>query len=68
MIAEDVGVPEDVAHAAGGAAQPKYGPDITIEVPVKSAAGAIKECAANKWSMALAVVAMHGTLVYYENG
>lgn len=43
-----------------------YGPDITLSEAKQVAAGAIKECAANKWLMAIAVVDTHGALVYYE--
>ena len=44
----------------------QYGPDVTVATAKKIAAGAIKECDANKWPMAIAVVDTHGTLVYYE--
>lgn len=44
----------------------QYGSDITITEAKKIAAGALKECEANEWYMAVAVVDTHGTLVYYE--
>lgn len=46
--------------------RPDYGPDITIEVAKKLATGAIAECQANKWNVAVAIVNTHGSLVYYE--
>ena len=54
------------AHAAEEPPRPEYGPDVTIETAKKIAAGVIKECAANKWNVAVAVVNTHGSLVYYE--
>ena len=44
----------------------QYGPDITLAEAKKIAVGALKECEANEWYMAVAVVDTHGTLVYYE--
>ena len=44
----------------------QYGPDITLAEAKKIAAGALKECEAHEWYMAIAVVDTHGTLVYYE--
>ena len=44
----------------------QYGPDITLGEAKTIAAGALKECEANKWYMAVAVVDTHGALVYYE--
>lgn len=46
--------------------RPDYGPDITIEAAKKIAAGAVAECRANKWNVAVAIVNTHGSLVYYE--
>lgn len=46
--------------------RPDYGPDITIEAAKKIAAGAVAECQANKWKVAVAIVNTHGSLVYYE--
>lgn len=46
--------------------RPDYGPDITIEAAKKIAAGAVAECRANKWHVAVAIVNTHGSLVYYE--
>jgi len=44
----------------------QYGLDITLTEAKKIAAGALKECEAREWYMAVAVVDTHGTLVYYE--
>ena len=52
-------------HAAD-APRPEYGPDITIDLAKKIAAGAIAECRNNKWNVAVAIVNTHGSLVYYE--
>jgi glc operon protein GlcG len=46
--------------------RPDYGPDVTIEAAKKLAAGAVAECRANKWNVAVAIVNTHGSLVYYE--
>lgn len=46
--------------------RPDYGPDIKIEAAKKLAAGAVAECRANKWNVAVAIVNTHGSLVYYE--
>ena len=54
------------AHAAEEPPRPEYGPDITIEVAKKLAAGAVRECTSNKWNVAVAIVNTHGSLVYYE--
>ena len=43
-----------------------YGPSITLEDAKKVAAAALKEAAANHWTMAVAVVDPHGDLVYFE--
>ena len=53
-------------HAAEEPPRPEYGPDITIEAAKKIAAGVLKECASNKWNVAVAIVNTHGSLVYYE--
>src|SRR6266511_1237294 len=44
----------------------QYGSDITLGEAKTVAAGALKECEANKWYMAVAVVDTHGALVYFE--
>jgi len=55
------------AHAdPGGAPPPEYGSDVTIDRAKRIATAVIKECAANHWNMAVAVVDTHGALVYYE--
>jgi glc operon protein GlcG len=46
--------------------RPDYGTPVTIEQAKKIAAGAVAECMANKWNVAVAVVDPHGTLVYFE--
>ena len=51
---------------AADASRPDYGPDITIEAAKKLAIGAVTECRANHWNVAVAVVNTHGSLVYYE--
>lgn len=51
---------------AADQARPDYGPDITLEAAKKIAAGAVSECRANKWNVAVAIVNTHGSLVYYE--
>jgi glc operon protein GlcG len=43
-----------------------YGPPISLENAKKAAAAAIAEAKKNNWTMALAVVDLNGTLVYYE--
>ena len=43
-----------------------YGLSITLEDAKKVAAAALKEAAANKWTMAVAVVDPHGDRVYFE--
>jgi uncharacterized protein GlcG (DUF336 family) len=55
-----------LAAYAGEAPRPEYGPDITVEMAKKIAAGTIAECQSNKWNVAVAVVNTHGSLVYYE--
>ncbi|MBA1345407.1 heme-binding protein [Rhizobium sp. WYCCWR 11146] len=52
-----------LAHAED---EPKYGTDISVDTAKVIAAAAVKECAARKWSMAIAVTDTHGALVYYE--
>jgi glc operon protein GlcG len=51
---------------AQDAPRPAYGPNITTDSAKKIAAGVLKECAANKWNVAVAVVDTAGGLVYYE--
>jgi glc operon protein GlcG len=46
--------------------RPSYGPNITTEAAKRIAAGVLKECAANRWNVAVAVVDTGGGLVYYE--
>ena len=48
------------------APRPSYGANITTEAAKKIAAGVLKECAANKWNVAVAVVDTAGGLVFYE--
>jgi uncharacterized protein GlcG (DUF336 family) len=43
-----------------------YGPSISLEDAKIVGAAALKEAAANKWTMAVAVVDPHGDLVYFE--
>lgn len=55
--------------AAGARAQQMpnpYGAPISLENAKKAAAAAIAEARKNNWTMALAVVDLSGTLVYYE--
>jgi uncharacterized protein GlcG (DUF336 family) len=55
-----------LSSGAAFAQAPSYGPDVTIDQAKKIAAGAIAHAQKNKWSMALAVVDRHGSLVYFE--
>src|SRR5262245_4665917 len=48
------------------APRPGYGPDVTTATAKKIAAGAIAECAKNKWNVAVAIVDTHGLLLYFE--
>jgi len=43
-----------------------YGPSITLEDAKVIGTAALAEAAANKWTMAVAVVDPHGDLVYFE--
>lgn len=43
-----------------------YGLSITLEDAKKAGAAALKEAAANQWTMAVAIVDPHGDLVYFE--
>src|SRR4051794_21017522 len=43
-----------------------YGLSITLDDAKRVAAAALKEAAANQWTMAVAVVDPHGDLVYFE--
>ncbi|HEX5092723.1 MAG TPA: heme-binding protein [Burkholderiales bacterium] len=57
------------AFAASAQAQdkrPEYGPDVTVAMAKKIAAGALAECAKNQWNVAVAIVDTHGFLVYFE--
>lgn len=51
---------------AGAQDAPAYGPQITLDVARKVAAGAEAEARKNNWRMAIAIVDNHGTLVYYQ--
>jgi len=51
---------------AQDAPRPAYGPNITTAAAKQIAAGVLKECTANKWNVAVAVVDTAGGLVYYE--
>jgi glc operon protein GlcG len=46
--------------------RPSYGPDVTLEVARKIAAGALSEARKNGWNIAVAIVDNHGFLIYYE--
>ena len=54
------------AVAAAAQERPPYGPEVTLDVAKKIAAGANAESKKNGWRMAIAVVDNHGFLVYYE--
>ena len=54
------------AGAAEDKPRPDYGPDITLDIAKKIAAGALTECQLNQWKVAVAIVNTHGSLVYYE--
>lgn len=54
------------AMQASAQERPPYGPDISIEMAKKIAAGTVAECQSNKWNVAVAVVNTHGSLVYFE--
>ena len=43
-----------------------YGPPVSNDAAKKADAAALAEAAKNKWTLAVAVVDPHGTLVYYE--
>jgi uncharacterized protein GlcG (DUF336 family) len=43
-----------------------YGPSITLDVAKTAAAAAIAEARKNTWDMAVAIVDMAGSLVYFE--
>ncbi len=51
---------------AGAQARPDYGTPINLEGAKKLAAGALAECRANKWNVAVAVVDNNGGLIYFE--
>jgi uncharacterized protein GlcG (DUF336 family) len=55
-----------MAQAAEEPPRPEYGPDITIDVAKKIAAGVIAECTKIKVNVAVAITNTHGSLVYYE--
>ena len=52
--------------AAAPGPPPPYGPPITIDTAKKAAAAALAEAKKGNWYMAVAVVDISGTLVYYE--
>ena len=54
--------------AATAAAQerPPYGPDITVEMAKKIAAGVVAESRKNGWRMAVSIVDNHGFPIYFE--
>jgi glc operon protein GlcG len=52
--------------SAAAQQRPEYGPDITVEMAKKIAAGTLAECASNKWNVAVAIVNTHGSLIFYE--
>lgn len=43
-----------------------YGPDVSLDVARKIAAGAVVEANKNNWRVAIAIVDTHGFLKYYE--
>jgi glc operon protein GlcG len=47
-------------------APPPYGPSVSLETAKKAVAAAQAEAHKNNWTMAVAVVDISGTLVYYE--
>jgi glc operon protein GlcG len=54
------------APAAAAGPPPAYGPPIGIDLAKKTAAAALAEAKKGNWYMAIAVVDISGTLVYYE--
>jgi uncharacterized protein GlcG (DUF336 family) len=46
--------------------RPSYGPDVTLEVARKIAAGTLAEARKNRWNIAVAIVDNHGFLIYFE--
>ena len=55
-----------LAAAPAAAQAPAYGPNITIDMAKKVAAGTVAECAKNSWRVAVAIADTHGSLVYFE--
>ena len=51
---------------AAAQARPEYGTPINLEGAKKIAAGALAECRANKWNVAVAIVDNNGGLIYFE--
>ena len=51
---------------AAAQARPDYGTAINLAGAKKIAAGALAECAKNKWNVAIAIVDNHGGLIYFE--
>jgi glc operon protein GlcG len=46
--------------------RPPYGPEITVDMAKKIAAGAVAESKKNNWRMAISIVDNHGFPVYFE--
>jgi uncharacterized protein GlcG (DUF336 family) len=47
-------------------ARPPYGPDVTVDMAKKIAAGVVAESKKNGWRMAISIVDNHGFPVYFE--
>jgi len=54
------------ATAQAQAQHPSYGPSINTASAKKVAAGVIAECQKNNWNVAVAIVDIYGSLVYFE--
>jgi uncharacterized protein GlcG (DUF336 family) len=52
--------------AANAQAAPSYGTSITLDAAKKIAVAAVAEAKRNNWPVAIAIVDIHGALVYYE--
>jgi glc operon protein GlcG len=57
---------QNPAPAATPGPPPPYGPPISVDVAKKAAAAALAEAKKGNWYMAIAVVDISGTLVYFE--
>lgn len=68
LLASILGVTTVALFATSASAQqrPDYGTPVTVDQAKKIAAGAVAECKANKWNVAVAVVDTAGNLVYFE--